>query len=39
MNDYEKLADLLYPNVKYDIEYFEKKRYDAIKKHVLTLGR
>ena len=21
------------------IEYFEKKRYDAIKKHVLTLGR
>lgn len=25
MNDYEKLADLLYPNVKHDIEYFEKK--------------
>ena len=25
MNDYEKLAELLYPNIKYDIEYFEKK--------------
>ena len=25
MNDYEKLAELLYPNIKYNIEYFEKK--------------